>query len=122
VDRPLDAPALAAVRALSTRARITPTSFINTYQWGDFKGDPRALVERYYDAFLYTANWGTRQVMLRLPVTLLDLRTAERYCTTDDVEPPVPPGLADLPGTHKDALLLRIVQGNVHVGPDYAAG
>jgi hypothetical protein len=44
VDRPLDAKALAAVRALSTRARITPTSFVNTYQWGDFKGDPRALV------------------------------------------------------------------------------
>ena len=54
VDRPLDTKALAAVRALSTRARITPTSFVNTYQWGDFKGDPRALVERYYDAFLYT--------------------------------------------------------------------
>jgi hypothetical protein len=238
VDRPLGAKALAAVRALSTRARITPTSFVNTYQWGDFKGDPRVLVERYYDAFLYTANWGTRQVMLRLPVTLLDLETAEQYCTTDaasswssgehvildltygaddggewdddyddadeddgggrlasiipartdlargdlrllylawlhavtcghvdsdDVEPPVPPGLADLsgplqslaaflhvdddllaiaaqaspglnagsstdaelaariadlPGTDKDALLLRVVQGDVHVGAE----
>jgi len=32
VDLPLDAKALAAVRALSTRARITPTSFVNTYQ------------------------------------------------------------------------------------------
>ncbi len=83
VDRPLDASALAAVRALSTRARITATSFVNTYQWGDFKGDPRALVERYYDAFLYTANWGTRQIMLRLPAALLDLETAEQYRTTD---------------------------------------
>jgi hypothetical protein len=83
VDRPLDARALAAVRAVSTRARITPTSFVNTYHWGDFKGNPRALVERYYDAFLYTANWGTRQIMLRLPATLLDLETAEQYCATD---------------------------------------
>ncbi|MDQ1305301.1 MAG: hypothetical protein QG671_1132 [Actinomycetota bacterium] len=83
VDRPLDATALAAVRALSTRARITPTSFVNTYHWGDFKGKPRTLVERYYDAFLYTANWGTRQFMFRLPKRLLDPRTAERYCTTD---------------------------------------
>jgi hypothetical protein len=32
VDRSLDASTLAAVRALSTRARITATSFVNTYQ------------------------------------------------------------------------------------------
>ena len=83
VDRPLGATALAAVRALSTRARITSTSFVNTYHWGDFKGNPRALVERYYDAFLYTANWGTRQFMVRLPTRLLDPRVAQRYCTTD---------------------------------------
>jgi len=80
VDRPLDGAAMAAVRSLSTRARVTPTSFVNTYHWGDFRGDPRKLVERYYDAFLYTANWGTRQLMLRLPAGLLDLATAEQYC------------------------------------------
>jgi len=83
VDRPLDATALAAVRALSTRARITPSSFVNTYHRGDFKGNPRALVERYYDAFLYTANRGTRQFMFRLPTRLLEPGAAERYCTTD---------------------------------------
>lgn len=82
VDAPLDAKAQAAVRALSTRARITPTSFVNTYQWGDFKGDPRALVERYYDAFLYTANWGTHQLMLRLPTTVLDPAVVHRCCCT----------------------------------------
>jgi hypothetical protein len=37
-------------------------------------------MERYFDAFLYLANWGTRQLMLRLPTWLLDLDTAERYC------------------------------------------
>ncbi len=50
---------------MSTRAHITPTSFVNTYEWGSFKGDPRRLVERYFDAFLYLANWGTRELMLR---------------------------------------------------------
>src|SRR3954447_10590393 len=62
VDRPLDSRELAQVRALSTRAQITSTSFVNTYHWGDFRGSPRAMVERYYDAFLYVANWGTRQL------------------------------------------------------------
>jgi hypothetical protein len=83
VDRPLDADQLASVRALSTRAEITPTSFVNVYHFGDFRGDPRRLVEQHYDAFLYSANWGTYQLMLRLPEHLLDLATAQRYCATD---------------------------------------
>jgi len=86
VDAPLDAKAQAAMRALSTRARITPTSFVNTYQWGDFKGDPRALVERHYDAFLYTANWGTHQFMLRLPAKVLDPALVHRYCCTPSAD------------------------------------
>ena len=40
VDRPLTAAEQAEVRQLSTRARITATSFTNEYHWGDFKGSP----------------------------------------------------------------------------------
>jgi len=83
IDHPLDARQLAELRALSTRARISPSRFVNTYQWGDFRGDPRALMTQYFDAFLYTANWGTRRLMLRLPSRLLALSTARRYCHTD---------------------------------------
>ena len=83
VDQPLDACQLKEMRALSTRARITPTSFVNTYHWGDFKEDPRALMARYFDAFLYLANWGTRRLMIRLPSSLLGLQTARRYCASE---------------------------------------
>ena len=83
IDRPLDARQLAELRALSTRARISPSRFVNTYQWGDFRGDPRTLMTQYFDAFLYTANWGTRRLMLRLPSRLLDPSIARRYCHTD---------------------------------------
>jgi hypothetical protein len=83
VDRPLDARQLAELRALSTRARISPSRFVNTYQWGDFRGDPRTLMTQYFDAFLYVANWGTRRLMLRLPSRPLDPATARRYCRTD---------------------------------------
>jgi len=83
IDRPLDARQLAELRALSTRARISPSRFVNTYQWGDFRGDPRTLMTQYFDAFLYTANWGTRRLMLRLPSRLLDPSTARRHCHTD---------------------------------------
>jgi hypothetical protein len=67
VDRPLTAAEQAEVRQLSTRARITATSFTNEYHWGDFRGDPHLMMARYYDAHLYLANWGTHQIMLRLP-------------------------------------------------------
>ncbi len=85
VDRPLDERQQAEVRALSTRARITATSFTNEYHWGNFRGDPRKMMERYYDAHLYVTNWGTHQVMLRLPRTLLSLEVAEQYCIDSHV-------------------------------------
>jgi hypothetical protein len=86
LDRPLDAKAQAEVHALSTRARITATSFVNEYEWGDFRGDPNRLVERHYDAHLYLANWGTRRLLLRLPHTLLDLDAVEPYLVDEQVE------------------------------------
>jgi hypothetical protein len=80
IDRPLDDDEKAAVRSLSTRARISATSFVNEYHWGDFKGDPPRLMERYYDAHLYVANWGSHRVMFRLPCDLLDPEVVEDYC------------------------------------------
>jgi hypothetical protein len=78
LDRPLDDRQQEEVRALSTRARITATSFTNEYHWGNFRGDPYKMLERYYDAHLYVANWGTHRVMFRLARTLLPLDVAER--------------------------------------------
>ena len=83
LDRPLTAKQRAELRSISSRAEITATRFVNEYQWGDLKGDPRKMVERYFDAYLYLANWGTRQVMFRLPRGVLDSETAGQYCGTD---------------------------------------
>ena len=83
LDRPLTDKQRAELRSLSTRAEITATRFVNEYHWGDLKGDPQKMVERYFDAFLYLANWGTRQLMFRLPRGVLDEETAGLYCYTD---------------------------------------
>ena len=58
IDRPLSEKEMAELRSHSTRARITPTSFVNDYSWGDFKGDENAWMAKYFDAFLYVANPG----------------------------------------------------------------
>ena len=83
LDKALDDRQQAELRAISTRAMITSTSFVNTYEWGDLKADPRRLVERYFDAFLYLANWGTHRLTLRVPAALLDEQTAASYCMGD---------------------------------------
>jgi len=80
IDRPLTERERRELRACSTRATITSTRFVNHYEWGDLKGDPRAWVEKYFDAFLYVANWGTHWFMLRFPRRVLELRTAKSYC------------------------------------------
>ena len=81
IDRPLTAREMSELRSYSTRARITPTSFVNDYAWGSFKGDEDAWMEKYFDAFLYLANWGTHILKLRLPSRLLDTATAGIYCS-----------------------------------------
>jgi hypothetical protein len=82
VDRPLSEADCKALRALSSRARITSTSFTNHYEWGDFKGDPKKLMERCFDLHLYLANWGTRRLMIRLPKRLVD-RSLLDACLTE---------------------------------------
>lgn len=85
IDQPLDEDEQAEVRTLCPRARITATSFVNEYHWGDFRGDPRKMMERYYDAHLYVTNWGTHQVMFRLSRAFLSLETARQYCVDPHV-------------------------------------
>ncbi|WP_046776157.1 hypothetical protein [Streptomyces yangpuensis] len=85
IDRPLDEGELAQVRALSTRAHITPTSFTNEYHWGDFRGDTTKLVEQLYDAHLYYANWGSRRLVLRLPAALLSAKAAAPYALEESL-------------------------------------
>ena len=83
VGRRLSETEMRELRAYSTRARITPTSFVNEYSFGSFKGNPDAWMERYFDAFLYVANWGTHELKLGLPAKLLSADTARLYSCGD---------------------------------------
>jgi hypothetical protein len=83
LDLPLTSEQRAELRSISSRAEITATRFVNEYQWGDFRGNPLRLMKEYFDAFLYYANWGTRQLMFRLPHGVLDPEVARRYCDAE---------------------------------------
>ncbi|WP_019632978.1 hypothetical protein [Actinomadura atramentaria] len=79
LDRPLDDRQRAEIRALSTGARMTPIRFIDEYVTSDFHGDPRTMMERYYDAHLYVTNWGTHRLMFRLPRGFPGADVVHRY-------------------------------------------
>ena len=83
IDKPLNEKKMHSLRNLSSRARITPTSFVNEYHYGDFKGNPLKLVEKYFDAFLYVANWGTRWLMFKVPRRIVDVDLVNQYCLGD---------------------------------------
>ena len=87
IDRPLDEADKEALGRLSSRATITSTTFTNEYHWGDFGGDPRKMMERWFDLHLYLANWGTRRLMIRLPKRLIDQSRLDAFVTeVDEVE------------------------------------
>jgi hypothetical protein len=80
IDRPLTAKEMEKLMTLSSRAEVTSTSFVNEYNYGDFRGDEVEVLAKYFDAFLYVANWGTHRVAFRLPKDLVDVKGWEAYC------------------------------------------
>lgn len=83
VERPLSQRQQNELRKISTRAQITASRMINHYEWGDFRGNPVTLVEQYFDAHLYFANWGSRRLLLRVPTAHVPLDVVLPYCRGD---------------------------------------
>lgn len=79
IDRPLSARECGELRAISSRATITPTRFFNEYHYGDLEADPRKLLERYFDVHVYGADRGARCLSLRLPADAVSRRALAPY-------------------------------------------
>jgi hypothetical protein len=86
IDRPLTDEEQQAVARLSSRVDPHPRQAVFVYNYGDFRGDPAKILTQYYDAMLYLTNWGSRQLMLRFPRSVLDLEGARAYCQPPIVE------------------------------------
>ena len=91
LDRPLTEAEQSYVRSLSSRVEPTATQAVFTYSYGDFRGEPKRVLEKCFDMMLYMANWGTRQLMVRLPRSAVDLEALEPYCFADQISVSVTP-------------------------------
>jgi hypothetical protein len=77
IERPLTEDEIDELRALSTRANITPVSFTNIYNWGNFKGNPDKLMQLYFDTYVYVTNWMSAIFKVRLPIEALSEDTVK---------------------------------------------
>lgn len=67
LDGYLDAKARQALRAISSRAEISSTSFQVYYTYSDLKAEPFELMLKYFDIGFYYADWGSIDAYIKLP-------------------------------------------------------
>lgn len=85
IDKPLDSTARDHLRSISSRANITATSFVNHYEYGSLKANPMALMEQYFDLFVYVTNFGTRSFLMRIPKSVWDDLNVENFAIDEEV-------------------------------------
>lgn len=85
IDRPLTLEEQAEVQRLSSRVKLSSTQAVFIYNYSDFRADPEQVLTRYFDMMFYITNWGTRQVLFRLPLTLVDPTWFQPYCLPDAI-------------------------------------
>lgn len=86
IDRPLTNEQLKEVRQLSKRAQLSATRAQFEYSYGDFPDEPLDVLAEYFDALLYIANWGAKQLAFRFPSAALPHAQLQPYLGTDEYE------------------------------------
>jgi len=84
-DRPLTRAQLDAVNNLSSHIEASSTHAVIEYHWGNFKHDPIKVLHKYFDGFLYWANWGSPQLAFRFPHGTLPADLIDGYDYDDFV-------------------------------------
>jgi DNA-binding transcriptional ArsR family regulator len=85
LDRPLTTNEKAYIETLSSRVELSSTQAIFVYNYGDFRGNPKEVLEKCFDIMLYMANWGSRRLMFRLPKSLIDVVVLQVYSLEDKI-------------------------------------
>lgn len=80
LDQLLTSGQRSALRAISSRAKITSNRFVNQYQYGDLSADPIQMLIEHFDVFFYFANWGAHRLAFKLPASTFDVEAAQPYC------------------------------------------
>lgn len=85
IDRPLSDEERNAVGQISSRTNPSATTAVFVYNYSDFPRDPLQVLADYFDAMLYLANWGSRQLAFRFPRQQIDLEEISAYQLPDHI-------------------------------------
>ncbi len=85
IDRPLKAEEQKEIGSWSSRTHPTSTGAIFIYNYGDFPKDEKRVVEQYFDAMFYIANWGTKRLIFKFPKELMNIDSIKPYCTPEEI-------------------------------------
>lgn len=85
IDRPLTTDEIESLRPLSSRARITPTSFSVDYAYSSFRGDPVELVRDHFDIYVCLVSYGARRLTMGLPREAVRTDVLDHYCDEEFV-------------------------------------
>jgi len=84
IDRPLTAEQQAAMRRLSSRVELSATRAAFNYSYGAFRGQPLEVLTEHFDALLYIANWGSKQLAFRFPKQAIAAEQLQPYLLGDE--------------------------------------
>lgn len=78
LDGPISDEGLRYAEGCSSRAEVSRVHWRNIYNFGDFHGSVKRLLQ-HYDAHFYIANWGSVRFALSFPEGVLDPEVIEPY-------------------------------------------
>ncbi len=83
IDKPLTEAEQKKISSLSSRVELTAMTAKFVYNHSDFPENAEKILAQYFDAMLYVTNWGTRQLMFRLPKSVVNIDEFAPYCISD---------------------------------------
>ena len=86
IDRKLTGQEISNISGLSSRSRVNKNRAVFTYNFGSFRGNAEDLLLKHFDAFLYTSNFGTKELSFRIPTSLFNAKALCLYEYEDAVE------------------------------------
>ncbi|MEO2017271.1 MAG: hypothetical protein ABGZ53_23180 [Fuerstiella sp.] len=86
LDGPVSPKNMDYMRGQSTRASVSPWEFTNEYNFGDFHGKSHEMLRRGYDLYFHFANYGVRNIELRLPELPCDQKTFKLFVSKHEVD------------------------------------
>ncbi|NER04207.1 MAG: hypothetical protein F6K17_17100 [Okeania sp. SIO3C4] len=81
IDRKLTPKEKKEISQWSSRTEASDYSATFIYHYGDFRQDEIEAVANYFDAMTYMSNWGTRQLIFKIPKELSDAKRLRSFMT-----------------------------------------